>query len=130
MEYVERGCLRAVSALVLSKRVSKIAVLGVTINETHAIIEVELRGTGTGRLSIVNPLMLHKLRRLSRQILDDHVQRKAMTPTIKHGLLMDTAEGMDYLYNAGVEHRDLKSANCLVTHDWRIKVMTAGWLHL
>ena len=70
--------------------------------------------------------MIYKLRRLSRQILDDGVQREAMTPTIKHGLLMDTAEGMNYLYNAGVEHRDLKSANCLVTHDWRIKVMAAG----
>ena len=46
-----------------------------------------------------------------------------MTPAVKHGLLADTAEGMSYLYGAGVEHRDLKSANCLVTHDWRVKVI-------
>lgn len=45
-----------------------------------------------------------------------------MTSAVKHGLLVDTAEGMAYLYNNGVEHRDLKSANCLVTHDWRVKV--------
>lgn len=41
---------------------------------------------------------------------------------MQHGLLVDTAAGMAYLYNNGVEHRDLKSANCLVTHDWRVKV--------
>lgn len=45
-----------------------------------------------------------------------------MTPVVQHGLLVDTAAGMTYLYNNGVEHRDLKSANCLVTHDWRVKV--------
>lgn len=46
-----------------------------------------------------------------------------MTSAVKHGLLTDIAEGMKYLYDAGVEHRDLKSANCLVTHDWRVKVI-------
>lgn len=44
------------------------------------------------------------------------------TPGVQHRLILDTAEGMAYLCNAGVEHRDLKSANCLVTHDWRAKV--------
>lgn len=46
-----------------------------------------------------------------------------MTPAVQHGLLVDTAAGMQYLYKNGVEHRDLKSANCLVTHDWRVKVL-------
>lgn len=58
------------------------------------------------------------------QVLADDDQRAEMarTPGLQHRLILDTAEGMAYLYNAGVEHRDLKSANCLVTHDWRAKV--------
>lgn len=51
-----------------------------------------------------------------------------MTPEVKHGILEDTAGGMTYLYHMGVEHRDLKCANCLVTHDWRVKVRsTCFW---
>lgn len=41
---------------------------------------------------------------------------------VVHRLMADVAEGMTYIYKAGVEHRDLKSDNCLVTHDWRAKV--------
>ncbi|CAM9886582.1 unnamed protein product [Ascophyllum nodosum] len=48
-----------------------------------------------------------------RSILDDDVQREQMTPAVKHGLLADTAEGMSYLYGAGVEHRDLKAPTVL-----------------
>ena len=36
---------------------------------------------------------------------------------------------MAYLYKNGVEHRDLKSANCLVTHDWRVKVGCRDCVH-
>eukprot|EP00903_Cladosiphon_okamuranus_P015667 g14469.t1 len=61
-----------------------------------------------------------------RTILDDDTARKAMTPVVQHGLVVDTAAGMTYLYNNGVEHRDLKSANCLVTHDWRVKISDFG----
>ncbi|CAM9487507.1 unnamed protein product, partial [Hapterophycus canaliculatus] len=61
-----------------------------------------------------------------RTILDDDEQRSALTPAVQHGLLMDTAEGMTYLYENGVEHRDLKSANCLVSHDWRVKISDFG----
>ncbi|CAM9513683.1 unnamed protein product [Ectocarpus fasciculatus] len=61
-----------------------------------------------------------------RTILDDDRQRQSMTPVVRHGLLLDTAEGMTYLYNNGVQHRDLKSANCLVTHDWRVKISDFG----
>lgn len=43
-------------------------------------------------------------------------------PGVLRQLLVDTAEGMAYVYDIGVEHRDLKSDNCLVTHDWRVKV--------
>lgn len=52
-----------------------------------------------------------------------------MTPVVQHGLLVDTAAGMAYLYKNGVEHRDLKSANCLVTHDWRVKVGCRDCVH-
>ncbi|CAN0400572.1 unnamed protein product, partial [Ectocarpus sp. 8 AP-2014] len=61
-----------------------------------------------------------------KQILDDDRQRQSMTRVVRHGLLLDTAEGMTYLYNNGVQHRDLKSANCLVTHDWRVKISDFG----
>ncbi|CAB1102808.1 unnamed protein product [Ectocarpus sp. CCAP 1310/34] len=61
-----------------------------------------------------------------RTILDDDRQRQSMTPVARHGLLLDTAEGMAYLYKNGVQHRDLKSANCLVTHDWRVKISDFG----
>lgn len=64
------------------------------------------------------------------QILDDDRQRQSMTPVVRHGLLLDTAEGMTYLYNNGVQHRDLKSANCLVAHDWRVKVWCLACLHV
>ncbi|EGD76164.1 TKL protein kinase [Salpingoeca rosetta] len=40
----------------------------------------------------------------------------------KHSFLCDTAAGMHYLHQKGRMHRDLKSANLLVTMDWRIKV--------
>ena len=49
---------------------------------------------------------------------------------VEHGLLADTVEGMKYLYDAGVEHRDLKSANCLITHDWRVKDMTVKYFYV
>ncbi|CAN0434518.1 unnamed protein product [Pylaiella littoralis] len=61
-----------------------------------------------------------------RTILDDDKQRMTLTSARQHGLLVDTAAGMTYLYNNGVAHRDLKSANCLVTHDWRVKITDFG----
>ncbi|CAM9187175.1 unnamed protein product [Pylaiella littoralis] len=61
-----------------------------------------------------------------RTILNDDAQRMALTPTRQQGLLADTAAGMTYLYDNGVAHRDLKSANCLVTHDWRVKITDFG----
>ncbi|CAN0440080.1 unnamed protein product [Pylaiella littoralis] len=62
-----------------------------------------------------------------RTILDDHAQRMTLIPARQYGLLVDTAAGMTYLYNNGVAHRELKSANCLVTHDWRVKITDFGF---
>ena len=38
----------------------------------------------------------------------------------------DIALGMRYLYSQGVEHRDLKCANCLLTAEGRVKVVDFG----
>ena len=38
----------------------------------------------------------------------------------------DIAAGMRYLYAQGVEHRDLKCANCLLTAEGRVKVVDFG----
>lgn len=38
----------------------------------------------------------------------------------------DVARGMAYLYKSRIEHRDLKSLNCLLTHDGRGKVCDFG----
>ena len=39
---------------------------------------------------------------------------------------LDVARGMAYLYKSRIEHRDLKSLNCLLTHDGRGKVCDFG----
>ena len=36
------------------------------------------------------------------------------------------SRGMRYLYSQGVEHRDLKCANCLLTTEGRVKVVDFG----
>ena len=38
----------------------------------------------------------------------------------------DISRGMRYLYSQGVEHRDLKCANCLLTAEGRVKVVDFG----
>lgn len=44
----------------------------------------------------------------------------------KMGFLMDIAQGMEYLYANGVEHRDLKAPNCLLDGDYRVKLADFG----
>ena len=49
----------------------------------------------------------------------DHVDRRRIW-------VSDVALGMSYLYSQGVEHRDLKALNVLLTHDLRCKVTDFG----
>jgi serine/threonine protein kinase len=41
-------------------------------------------------------------------------------------MLFDVAKGMNYLHNAGIVHRDLKSPNLLVQKDWTVRITDFG----
>ncbi|CAM9449022.1 unnamed protein product [Choristocarpus tenellus] len=59
-------------------------------------------------------------------VLEDPNERAKLTATIKHSILMDIATAVRYLYQHNVQHRDLKSLNVLITHDWQAKVADFG----
>ena len=42
------------------------------------------------------------------------------------GIMLDVAEGMAYLHSQSVVHRDLKSSNVLLTHNFRAKIADFG----
>ena len=59
-----------------------------------------------------------------RAALDDESGK--VTVDLQHVWGLDVALGMAYLYSQGVEHRDLKSANVLLTRERRAKVADFG----
>ena len=58
-----------------------------------------------------------------RQVLDDDGR---VEEPMRRVWVSDVARGMAYLYSQGVEHRDLKSANVLLTQEGRAKVADFG----
>ena len=58
-----------------------------------------------------------------RQVLDDDGR---VEEPMRRVWVSDVARGMAYLYSQGVEHRDLKSANVLLTEKKRAKVADFG----
>ena len=58
-----------------------------------------------------------------RQVLDDDGR---VEEPMRRVWVSDIARGMAYLYSQGVEHRDLKSANVLLTEKMRAKVADFG----
>lgn len=61
-----------------------------------------------------------------REILDDHSVELDWKTTIV--MALDAAKGMSYLHGVAppVIHRDLKTANLLVDHNWKVKVADFG----
>jgi serine/threonine protein kinase len=60
-----------------------------------------------------------------RGVLDD-ARGDAITPKTQIIWAKDIAIGMAYLHKEGVLHRDLKSQNVLLTHEWRCKIADFG----
>merc|ERR1719155_127097 len=60
-----------------------------------------------------------------RGVLDD-ARGDAITPKTQIIWAKDIAIGMAYLHKEGVLHRDLKSQNVLLTHEWRCKITDFG----
>eukprot|EP00611_Tribonema_gayanum_P005290 TRINITY_DN1452_c0_g2_i4.p2 TRINITY_DN1452_c0_g2~~TRINITY_DN1452_c0_g2_i4.p2 ORF type:complete len:384 (+),score=157.66 TRINITY_DN1452_c0_g2_i4:233-1384(+) len=72
-------------------------------------------------------LMEYMMRGSLRRVLsDEHVWQQQFTPTMRHQVLCDIAEGMLFLHDNRVHHGDLKSQNVLIT-DWgRAKLTDFG----
>lgn len=58
--------------------------------------------------------------------LMSQLQRELLTWELRFRLLEDIAHGMEYIHDLGLLHRDLKSANVLVTAQMRAKVSDFG----
>lgn len=41
-------------------------------------------------------------------------------------IAIEVAKGMQYLHSRGLMHRDIKSENILVGHDWEIRIIDFG----
>ncbi|CAN0557710.1 unnamed protein product, partial [Ectocarpus sp. 12 AP-2014] len=57
-----------------------------------------------------------------RTLLTDKKKREGLTPAIRHKIIKDVASGMGYLYEQGLQHRNLHSHNVLITKEWGAKV--------
>lgn len=57
-----------------------------------------------------------------RTLLTDKKKRESLTPAIRHKIIKDVASGMGYLYEQGLQHRNLHSHNVLITKEWGAKV--------
>ncbi|KAG5178184.1 kinase-like domain-containing protein [Tribonema minus] len=72
-------------------------------------------------------LVMQYMRRgsLNRVLCSENAWRE-VTPEMRHRLLCDVAQGMQYLHDRNVYHRDLKSHNVLLTDDWRAVLTDFG----
>ncbi|CBJ48599.1 Tyrosine kinase, EPH (ephrin) receptor family [Ectocarpus siliculosus] len=61
-----------------------------------------------------------------RTLLTDKKKRESLTPAIRHKIIKDVASGMGYLYEQGLQHRNLHSHNVLITKEWGAKVADYG----
>jgi serine/threonine protein kinase len=61
-----------------------------------------------------------------RQVLNSTESWSEFTPVMKHQLLCDISDGMQFLHDQEVFHRDLKSHNVLITDDHRAVLTDFG----
>jgi serine/threonine protein kinase len=61
-----------------------------------------------------------------RQVLNSTDSWSVFTPKMKHQLLCDISDGMQFLHDQEVFHRDLKSHNVLITDDCRAVLADFG----
>ncbi|KAG5182789.1 kinase-like domain-containing protein [Tribonema minus] len=61
-----------------------------------------------------------------RKVLNDPNTWRQFTPPMRNQVLMDVAEGMEFLHAHNVYHRDLKSHNVLITEWGRAKLTDFG----
>jgi serine/threonine protein kinase len=61
-----------------------------------------------------------------RQVLNSTESWSEFAPKMKHQLLCDISDGMQFLHNQDVFHRDLKSHNVLITDDRRAVLTDFG----
>jgi len=61
-----------------------------------------------------------------RTLLREGSDWTELEPFQRHQILKDTVEGMEYLHSHKIYHRDLKSANILITDDFRAKLTDFG----
>jgi hypothetical protein len=59
-------------------------------------------------------------------LIHDPDQHKLFNWSFLHKILLTASYGMRYLHESGIVHRDLKSANLLVTEDFAIKISDFG----
>ncbi|KAG5188297.1 hypothetical protein JKP88DRAFT_267618 [Tribonema minus] len=72
-------------------------------------------------------LVMEYMRRGSlRKLLNSLELWAEVTPRMRHQMLSDVAEGMQYLHYNGIYHRDLKSHNVLIGDDFRAKLSDFG----
>jgi tRNA A-37 threonylcarbamoyl transferase component Bud32 len=61
-----------------------------------------------------------------RQMLDDDHTGGEFSQKYGTNIVLQMAQGLQYLHSQGVLHRDLKSANVLVDEDWSIRIADFG----
>jgi serine/threonine protein kinase len=57
---------------------------------------------------------------------EDTIAHRPSSLISKLNLCLDIADGMNFLHNSKILHRDLKSANVLIDRDWRCKIADFG----
>ncbi len=85
-----------------------------------------LRATGNQRLAVPGMVLELMSGGSLEELLNDHDKPlswyRDKRSKHKMELLLDCARGIEHLHSRSIIHRDIKSANCLLTIDWQYSV--------